>query len=397
MTDRIQKKAKEIEARLVDIRRDIHAHPEIGFEVERTADIVANELHKLGMDVRKKVGITGVIGTLRGKYPGKTILLRADMDCLPIEEENHVPYKSKHKGLMHACAHDAHTTWLLGAAMILSEYKEQLHGNIKFLFQPAEELGGGALKMYEDGALEDPKVDAAIGFHVWTTMDAGKIGVRYGALCAAPDYFKLVIKGKGGHGAQPDKCIDPITVACHVHLALQNIVSRVVSPTEPLVITTGKMNAGTSHNIIPAEVIMEGTVRTHDKQLREDIPHMMEKVIKGVTDAYGATYDFEFVPYYPSLINDMGLTKIVEDAAIKVMGQENVIQIDKPTMGGEDFTYLLDNIPGSFFIVGTYNEEKGITSPLHSATFNIDETILKNASATIAQVVLDYLNSNELK
>ncbi|QUI25038.1 amidohydrolase [Vallitalea pronyensis] len=391
MTDNIREKAKDIEARLIDIRRDIHAHPEIGFEVERTADLVADELQKLGMEVRKQVGISGVIGTLRGKHPGKTILLRADMDCLPIEEENDVPYRSKHEGLMHACAHDAHTTWLLGAAMILADYKEQLHGNVKFLFQPAEELGGGALKMYEDGALDNPKVDAAIGFHVWPTMDAGKIGVRYGALCAAPDCFKLIIKGKGGHGAQPDKCIDPITVACQVQLGLQNIVSRVVSPTEPLVITTAKINAGTSYNIIPAEVTMEGTVRTHDKQLREDIPHMMERVIKGITDAYGATYTFDFIPYYPSLFNDHGLTKVVEDAAIKVMGQEHVIQIDKPTMGGEDFTYLLDNIPGSFFIVGTYNEEKGITSPLHSSTFNIDETILKDASATLTQLVLDYL------
>lgn len=387
----IIKKAEQLQDTLVTIRREIHSNPEIGFQEVKTSALVADELRKLGLDVRTNVAVTGVVGTLKGKYPGKTLLIRADMDCLQLTELNDVPYKSRNEGFMHACGHDAHTTCLIGAAMLLSQYKEQLKGNVKFVFQPAEEINGGAQIMVKEGVLDDPKVDAVMGIHVWPTIEAGKIGVRYGALCAAPDFFKIIIQGKGGHAALPDKCIDPVSIGCQVYMSLQTIISRRVDPLEPAVITVGKLNAGTSLNIIPDTLVMEGTVRTLSKELRDEIPKMMEAVVKGITEANGAVYEFEYRRNYPPLVNDGIITQIIEEAGIEVLGRDNVVRIPKPTMGGEDFAYFQENIPGSFFIIGTCNPEKGTDKPLHHSQFDIDEDILYKASAVIAACALKYL------
>lgn len=390
--DEIMKKAKEIQAELVAIRRDIHSHPETGLNEIRTAALVAKKLGELGLEVKTEVGVTGVIGILKGKYPGKTVLLRADMDCLEMQELNDVVYKSKYDGKMHACGHDSHTTWLLGAAMILAPLKDEIHGNVKFVFQPAEEGLGGAERMIQAGAMEDPKVDIAIGAHVWPLIEAGKIGVKVGSMMAAPDLFKLTITGKGGHGAEPHNTIDPIAIGCQVYMAFQTIVSRKINPVEPVVLTVGEFHAGTAHNIIPEKVDMVGTVRTLTNEMREEMPKMMESIIKGITEAHGATYHFEYTPYYPPVINHEEVTELVAQAGKIVLGEEQVVTIPHPTMGGEDFSYFQREVPGSFFVVGTYNEEKGITHPIHSPYFNIDEDILSKASAVMAQAALLYLN-----
>jgi amidohydrolase len=354
--------------------------------------LVAAYLKQLGIEVRENLAVTGVVGTLRGKYPGKTVLLRSDMDCLEMQEENDVPYKSEYPGRMHACGHDAHTTWLLGTAKLLAGMRDELHGNVKFLFQPAEEIDGGAKPMIEAGAMEDPHVDAAIGAHVWPTVESGKIGVKYGPMMASPDFVRITINGKGGHGAEPHNCIDPISIACQVYMAFQTIISRRISPLEPAVITIGKFNAGSAHNIIPDKVEMVGTVRSFSLEMKEKISSMMDGVLRSITEANGATYKLEYTPNFPPVINDDGMTAMLEQTATDILGAGNVIRLDKPSMGAEDFSYFQQKVPGVFFYVGTHNADKGITIPLHNSRFNIDEDILCKAVAVMAHSAVTFLN-----
>ncbi len=388
-------KAEEIQEELIRIRRDLHAHPETGFQEIRTAALIGEHLKQLGIEVRERVGITGVVGTLRGKYPGKTILLRADMDCLEMQEQNEVDYKSEYAGRMHACGHDAHMTWVLGAAKILAGLRDELHGNVKFLFQPAEETDGGADRMIKEGALEDPKVDAAIGAHVWPTVEAGKIGVKYGPMMASPDLVKITIFGKGGHGAEPHNCVDPISVSCQVYFGFQTIISRRISPVEPAVLTISQINGGTAHNIIPDKVEMVGTVRTFSLEMKEKMHAMMEGVLRSVTEANGATYKFEYLPHYPPVINDEAMTALVEATGKALLGEDNVVKQDRPTMGAEDFSYFQQHVPGAYFIVGTLNAEKGVVKPLHNPQFNIDETILHKTAAVLASCAIAFLNGKQ--
>ncbi|MEA4846714.1 MAG: amidohydrolase [Clostridiaceae bacterium] len=392
--DSIIKKSQEIKDELIRIRRDIHAHPEPGRKEFRTSALIAEKMKELGLEVRTNVADTGVVATLRGKYPGKTILLRADMDCLPVTEQNDVEYKSQNPGFMHACGHDTHTTWVIGAAMILSQFKDQLHGNVKFLFQPDEEFYGGADRMIKDGALENPHVDAAIGAHVWPIIESGKIGVKYGSMMASPDHISINIYGKAGHGAEPHNCIDPISVACQVYMSLQTLVSRRINPVEPAVVTIARITGGTTHNAIPEKVEMEGTVRTLTNELRSRMPQLIENIIKGVCEANEAAYEFAYDPYYPPVINNNEMTILIEKAGKEILGEDNVIVVDKPTMGAEDFSYFQQKVPGVFFIVGTYNKEKGLTSPLHNPKFNVDEDIIPRAAAVLAQSALTYLNDS---
>ncbi|NMM65325.1 amidohydrolase [Clostridium sp. P21] len=388
----VLEKAEKLKDKLIMIRRDIHAHPEIGMHENRTAKVVVDKLKEYGIEVQQHVGGTGVVGILRGKEPGKTILLRADMDCLRLKEENDVKYKSEYPEFMHACGHDAHISWLIGAAAILSEFRDEFSGNIKFLFQPAEELAGGAEKTIHGGVLENPKVDAVVGAHVWPGIAAGKIGVKPGPLMAASDNFKIIIHGKGGHGGQPQRCIDPIAVGCEIYMALQTIVSRKVDPLEPAVISIGKFNAGSAHNIIPDKAELEGTIRTLTYEVREKIPEIMETIIKGISEANGAEYEFKFIPYHAPVINDYEITTMLGKAASRVVGSENVLIVDKPTMIGEDFSSFEEKVPGTFFWVGNLNKDKGITEPLHSPEFNVDEDIIYKAAAVFAQFALIYLN-----
>ncbi len=385
-------KAEKLKDKLITIRRDIHAHPEIGMHENRTAKIVVEKLKGYGIEVQEHIGGTGVVGILRGKEPGKTVLLRADMDCLRLTEENDIKYKSQYPEFMHACGHDAHTSWLIGAAAILSELKDEFSGNVKFLFQPAEEGAGGAEKTIHSGVLENPKVDVVVGAHVWPGLAAGKIGIKPGPLMAASDNFKIIIHGKGGHGGQPQKCIDPIAAACEIYMALQTIISRKVDPLEPAVISIGKFNSGSAHNIIPDKAELEGTIRTLTYEVREKIPEIMESIIKGISEANGAEYEFKFTPYHAPVINDYEITTMLGKSASRIVGHKNIVIVDKPTMIGEDFSSFEEKVPGTFFWVGNYNEEKGITEPLHSPQFNVDEDIIYKAAAVFAQFALIYLN-----
>ncbi|SHH60747.1 M20 metallopeptidase family protein [Clostridium grantii] len=396
MADKLLEEAYKIKDELIKIRRDIHAHPETGLKEVRTSTLVANKLKNLGLDVQTNVGITGVSALLKGNHPGKTVLLRADMDCLEMDELNNVAYKSTFPGKMHACGHDAHVTWLLGTAMLLSNMKENIHGNIKFCFQPAEESHGGAERMIEAGILDNPKVDAAIGAHIWPSIESGKIGIKYGSMMAAPDMFKLIIKGKGGHGAMPHTTIDPINIANQIYNGFQTIVSRMTNPVEPVVITVGMFNSGSAHNIIPEEAELVGTVRTLTTEKRNQVPEQMENVIKGITSIYGAEYEFIYDRYYPPVINDNKMTDIIKLGASQIIGENNVEIISVPSMGGEDFSYFCEKIPSAFFNIGTYNKDKNIIHPLHSPYFDIDEEVLFKASAVMANCALTYLSKENL-
>ena len=382
--------AQKIKQDIVQFRRNFHMHPELGMEEYRTVAIVEDILKSLGIETNRIAG-TGLIGLLRGKSSGKTIALRADMDALPISERNKVCYASKIPGKMHACGHDAHTASLLGAAILLSKYKNKFNGNVKFLFQPAEETVGGALPMIKEGVLKNPEVDAVFGLHVDVDIEVGKIGIRYGKTNAASDMFDVIIYGKSCHGAAPHEGIDAITVGVQVVSALQNFVSRNVDPLDSVVVTIGIFEGGYQRNIIADRVKLSGIIRTLDPNIRKIACDRVKKIILGVTEALGAKANINFTPSYPSLINDNSMTDLVKSVAEELLGKANVIVINKPTMGVEDFAYFLQNVSGSFFKVGVKNKEKGIVQPLHSSLFDIDEDVLPIATAMHTQIALKFL------
>lgn len=394
MREEIISRATEIQNRLVEIRRDIHRHPELGLQETRTAALIASELKQLGLEVQTGVGVTGVVGLLRGSEPGKTVLLRADIDCLAMTEMNQTDYVSEYPGRMHACGHDAHTTWLLGTAMILSSMKDKIKGNVKFVFQPAEEGPGGAERMISEGVLENPKVDYAFGAHVWPSIDVGKIATKDGPMMAAPDKFNLRIYGRGGHASTPELTIDPISIAVQVYNSLQTIVSRRVSPLDAVVVSITMFNGGTAHNIIPDYVDITGSVRSLLPETRAKLPIMIEEIIKGIVEANHGTYTYDYQPYYPPLINHTEANVYVKAATSLILGENAVLELDKPVMGGEDFSYFIEKVPGTFFFIGTRNEEKGIVHGLHHPKFDIDEVILSKASAVMAQTAILYLDQN---
>jgi len=389
-------KAEEIKQEIIDIRRRIHAYPEIGLEEYVTAKFISDKLKELGLQVKTGVGHTGVVGLLMGKNPGKTILLRADMDCLKLEEKNEVSFKSTRPGLMHACGHDGHVAWLLGAAIILTELKKHINGNIKFVFQPSEENATGAAEMIKDGVLENPKVDYALGAHVWPTLPSGKIGMKKGAIMAATAFFKIIIHGKGAHAASPHISIDPISLGVQIYTGLQLIVSRRLDPLEAAVLTIGKFEAGTANNIIPDNAILEGTVRSLAPYLSEKINAMMEEVIKGICDANGAMYEFIYDEYHPVLVNDPKVIDALMEATVELLGEESLVRLDKGSMAGEDFSAFLQTTKGAYIWIGNENADLGTDKPLHSSNFNIDEDILPIAAAALAYMSIALLNKINL-
>ncbi|WP_261130933.1 M20 family metallopeptidase [Bacillus sp. Marseille-Q3570] len=390
----ILKEAQELQQQLSTWRRDFHEHPELGFEEERTSAIVADYLESLGLEVKRNIAKTGVVALLRGMEEGPTFALRADMDALPILDEKTVPYHSKHQGLSHACGHDAHTTMLMGAATILSKRGLE-KGNIKFIFQPAEEGRGGAQAMIDYGALDDPKVDAIGGLHVNTSITTGNITLsseRVG--CGAADFFTLNVIGKGGHAAHPHQTVDSVAVTAEVISALQHISSRQVDPTDPIVITIGSIHGGSASNVITPNVEMTGTVRTLNPELRLKVPDMMEKVIQGITNGFGATYEFQFEFKFPSILNDSELTELAATTADEVLGDGHYERV-KPGMGGEDFAFYTEQIPAVFFRLGVGNDQME-RYPGHHPKFDIDEKALPYGSAMLSQLALNYLkNHNE--
>lgn len=382
--------AEKFYDQVVDLRHYFHRNPEIAFDEIKSAAKIKETLIEMGLEVQSGVAGTGVVALIRGKYPGRTVLLRADMDALRIQEEADVEYRSEVDGMMHACAHDGHMANLLGVAMILNELKSEIRGNIKLIFQPAEEAEGGALPMIAEGVLKAPQVDAAFACHLWGSVPEGVIEVREGAFMAAPDFFTVKIIGRGGHGAMPQQTIDPIVLAAQVIDQTQTVISRKKDPLIPAVISFTKIHGGDSFNVIPNEVELAGTFRTFDEKTRRWIPEAMESILKSVTEASGASYSLDVMWRCPALINDEAMTTIVKESAEKILGRENVRRCAQPNMGGDDFAYIAEVVPSSYFFVGIApSEEEHVVH--HHPKFQWDDRNLLTAMEVLAQVAVDYL------
>jgi amidohydrolase len=370
----------------IRIRRELHKIPEIAFHEKKTAAFVAEYLTKLGLKVATGVAKTGVAGLLELGGKGKTMMIRADMDALQLEEETGLPFASIHKGCMHACGHDAHMAMALGAASILSKIKEKLKGNIKFVFQPAEEGPGGAKPMIEAGVLENPKVDFAFGCHLHSGKK-GMIGVKTGCILAANDRFDLKIIGKGGHGAMPHLGVDPIDVGMQVINALQRISSRQIDPLSPMVLTVGSFHAGSTFNVIPDEAEMAGTTRTFDRDIWSSWEERLERIIRGVCESMGAGYELTYTQGYPPTVNHEVFVDMVRFCAAQVVGEENLFE-PEPIMAGDDMAFFLEKVPGFFFFLGVSN---GHAAHLHNSRFDFDEDVLPNGVETYVRLAWELL------
>jgi len=384
--------AEEIAPGVVADRRAIHQQPELGYAETRTAALVAARLRQLGLEVKTGVGGTGVVGLLRGSRPGRTVLLRADMDALPIQEENDTPYVSANPGIMHACGHDAHTAILLGAARILSERRPTISGAVKFMFQPAEEGGAGALRMIEDGVLEEPPVDAAFALHVDAERYVGQVSIRPGPSNASSDRFTIVINGKGGHAAAPHRTVDPIVIGAQTVVALQSLVSREVSPIEPAVITVGSLTGGTAFNVIPDRATIKGTVRAYNESVRSHLQQRVGELARGIAEAMRASADVDYRVGYPVLRNDPQKVALVRDALSALLGPRAITD-RSPTMGAEDFAFVLERVPGAFLYLGVRDRGWAAPRPVHTATFDLDETALPIGIAALTTTALHFLQS----
>jgi amidohydrolase len=390
MENPLRQKIDEMKDWLVEIRRTIHMHPELGFEEVETSRLVSGWLERFGLEVKTGIARTGVVGLLRGKGSGQTVAIRADMDALPMDEPDRMPYASKIRGKMHACGHDAHVTILLGVAKFFSSIPERVKGNIKFVFQPAEEGGGGGRIMVEEGVLENPRVDAAFAAHVYPLLPIGKVGIYEREGLASADRFIIKVIGKGGHAASPHLTRDPIMAAGHLIAQIHSIVSRNVDPLESGVITIGRVSGGTAFNIIPDEVELWGTVRSLTPPIREELKSRIDQVARGVAQSFGVDYRFNFEYGYPVLLNDPAMSKLVASACSEGIGQGNV-EVVKPSMGGEDFAYFLEKVPGAFFRLGIRNEGKGIVHPYHSSLFDIDEEVLPFGVEMFVRIIDRFL------
>jgi carboxypeptidase Ss1 len=385
----------EFEGEIIRVRRRIHAYPELSYREFETSRLVAQQLRTLGIRVRTGVGGTGVVGLLKGAYDGNVVALRADMDALPVTENVDVPFKSKRPGIMHACGHDTHVSMLLGAAMLLATHRDQLHGQVKLLFQPAEEVGGkgGAKPMIEDGAMNNPKVDYVFGLHISGTEPSKVFLLRPGPLMAAPDTFRITIIGKGGHGSTPHEAVDPIFVSAQLVTALQGITSRMVDQREPFVISVCSIHSGTKHNIIPDEVRMEGTIRTFNEKTRAQAKKYVKQVTDSICRGFGAKAEVEFEPdEYPVTVNDPTVTRRVFSILRKIPGTRTIEA--KPIMGAEDFSRFLQRAPGAFYFLGTYNPKKGCVNTNHSSKFKVDEDVLKYGSLSLANLAYEFGKPN---
>ncbi len=389
-------KAINIKDELINLRRELHKNPELGFELYKTSQLIKDFLQKEGIPF-ETVATTGIVATISGgkcKSNSKTIALRGDMDALPLLDKKNTCYVSNNIGKMHACGHDAHTTMLLGSAKILNSMKDELEGNVKLFFEPAEETVGGAKVMIEEGVLENPYVDGVIGLHVDENLPVGKIGIKKGIAYAASNPFKVIIYGKGAHGASPHKSIDPIIIACNVINTLQTLVSREVSPTSPAVVTIGTINGGTAQNIIPEEVTFSGIIRTMKLEDREYIKVRLKEIVETVVKAMRGTCEIEISESYPCLCNNDEMYNFFEEVAIKTIGKENIKIVDEPTMGVESFAYFSLQRPSMFYWLGCGNKKKGIVHPAHSSLFDVDEDCLPIGVAVHCSAAYEFINGN---
>ena len=389
----IKNLSKEIHADIVRLRRHLHANPELSFQEYETSAFVKTQLDAIGIPWQA-VADTGILATVSGKLPStEVVALRADMDALPIQEANKVPYASQRANVMHACGHDFHTSSLLGSARILNRLKDRFKGTVKFFFQPGEEvIPGGASHMIRDGVLENPKVNAVIGQHAMPRIQAGKIGIRKGKHMASMDSLFVRIIGRGGHGAQPHLNIDPVVVASHIILALQQIVSRMAHPGDPTVLSFGKVIANGAINVIPDEVYMEGTFRAMNETWRNEAHRRMTKMAEEIADSMGARCEFKIQHGYPFLVNEEKLTEQVRTYAVDYLGEDNVLDEDI-WMAAEDFAYYSQVADSCFYLCGVGNKERGIQSSLHTPTFDIDEEVLSLSTGLMAYIALKRLGN----
>jgi amidohydrolase len=368
------------------LRHAIHEEPELGFEEFKTAAKVMAFLDSIQVPYVSSVATTGIIATIKGKYPGKTVLLRADMDALALQEDPNHKLISKILGKMHACGHDGHTAGLCLAAALLNEVKDELHGEVRLMFQPAEETLGGAKPMIDAGVCEG--VDMAFGAHLWGSLEENHIQVKVGPMMAAPDAFKIVVKGKGGHGAMPHLCIDPIVIASAIVLNAQSIISRNLNPLDQAVLTFGQINGGSAFNVIPNEVVLIGTIRTFSEEVRSFMPKRLEAIAQGIAQAYGGNIEFIYEPKYPVLINDEATVHHSANAFKKIVGDSNVHYLDEPNMGGEDFAYISQVVPSSFIYVGIKKEQEVIH---HHPSFEWEDDNMIPLGCGLAQCAYDAL------
>ncbi len=392
--NRIKEEVENIKDETISLRREIHKHPELGFEEFKTSKLVSEYLKSLDIDVQEGVAVTGVVGLIKGSKAGKTVLLRADMDALPIQELNDVPYRSVITNKMHACGHDGHTAILLAVSKILKEFSYELNGNVKLVFQPSEEKDpGGAIRMIEEGVLENPHVDNAYGLHLGSMFEKGHIVIRNGIFMAQADRFILRVQGKGAHGAYPHLSVDPIVIASNIVLALQSIVSRETNPVDSVVVSIGKIKAGDVFNVIPETAYIEGTVRTLRKEKAESVKESIGRICQSIANAYRGTAELEYNYGYPPLVNDANEANFVKEVASSLFGKECVEEAPI-SLGGEDMSYFLERVPGAFFWLGTRNEQKGIVNPHHSPYFDIDEDVLPLGVELLVNIAIGALSKS---
>lgn len=388
----IIKLSKEIHKDIINWRRELHQIPGVGFDIEDTYNFVKLKLEEMNIEY-ETLARTGISAIIKGSAEGPTIALRADMDALPIKEETGLSFASKNN-CMHACGHDAHASMLLGAAKILSDNRAYLKGNVKLFFQPAEENHGGAKPMIEEGCMENPKVDAVMGLHIgqlFEEVKTGMIGVKSGYVMASVDWVNVKVIGKGGHGATPHLCVDPVIISSEMITSLQKVVSRETSPLHPAVLTIGLIQGGTAANIIPETVEFKGTIRTLYPEDRTRVEKRIKEICEGIAHANGAKVEITYSKGYPALKNNEAFTESFIKSAEKIVGKDNIVVLKDPTMGAEDMSYFLQEAPGTFFFLGSHNTEKGIIYPHHHPKFDVDEDVLWIGTAAFVQVVFDFL------
>ncbi len=391
---RVRLEIRSLQPRLVEWRRRLHQKPELGFKEKLTAELVSSQLQAWGIEHETGIAQTGIVAIIQGSKPGaeKVLAIRADMDALPIQELNEVPYKSQHDGVMHACGHDGHTAIALGTAYHLHKHRHDFSGTVKMIFQPAEEGPGGAKPMIAAGVLKNPDVDAIIGLHLWNNLPLGTVGVRPGPLMASVECFNCTILGKGGHGAMPHQTIDSIVVAAQIVNALQTIVARNVNPIDSAVVTVGELHAGTKLNIIADKARMSGTIRYFNPDFKGFFHQRVEQIIAGVCQSHGAKYDLEYWSLYPPVINDAGIAELVKSVAVEVIETPIGIVPECQTMGGEDMSFFLQEVPGCYFFLGSANPEKNLAYPHHHPRFDFDETALAMGVEIFVRSVEKFLN-----
>lgn len=389
MLTRIKDLAAKLAPRLIEIRRHIHSHPELSGEEYQTAAFVAGVLSANGVHVQEGIGKTGVVGEVQGTSSDSRLLaIRTDMDALPIQERTHLEYASRKAGIMHACGHDVHTTVGLGTAMILSQIADELPGNVRFLFQPAEETAVGASWMIQDQVMEE--VTAVLSLHVFPSIEAGSVGIRYGALTAAADDLEIIIVGESGHGARPHEAIDAIWIASQVITTLQQAISRTQNPLRPLVLSIGQINGGRAPNIIADQVKLRGTVRSLHPETRTNLPTWITQIVSNICDCYGARYQVNYRPGTPGVQNDLALSQLLQTAAEEAWGSDRVLVLPEPSLGAEDFSLYLEHAPGAMFRLGVGYKDRAINHPLHHPQFDVDESAIVTGVVTLAYSAYKY-------